>query len=71
MKLVIFRSHSNTKSSVKESRQASCEDLHDDERITLNSELATDSLVSDMEIIHLFAVIFSLIDIFKTNFKNI
>ena len=56
---------------MKESRQASCEDLHDDERITLNSELATDSLVSDMEIIHLFAVIFSLIDIFKTNFKNI
>ena len=35
---------------MKESRQASCEDLHEDERVILDSELATDSLVSDLEL---------------------
>ncbi len=30
-------------------RLSSCEDLHDDEVVTLDTELATDSSVSDLE----------------------
>ncbi len=43
-------------------RQRSCEDLHEDEVVILNSELATHSLVSYMENCYVFALSFSFLD---------
>ncbi len=47
--------------------QSSCEALHEDEAVTLDLGLATDSLVSDMEnCLRLCSSVFSFIDNFKT-----